>query len=95
MTPHLAQAIAEQRIADLRREAAMERLAAIATAPDAAAASGSPRRRVRRLHRLRRLLGSLGGRRYRRVELVWPDGVCSVVPARSEEPTHPLAGSRK
>ncbi len=92
MTPHLAQAIAEQRIADLRREAAMERLAAIATAPDAAAASGSPRRRVRRL---RRLLGSLGGRRYRRVELVWPDGVCSVVPARSEEPTHPLAGSRK
>jgi hypothetical protein len=86
MNPQLNQALAEQRIADMRREAAASRLAALARP---AAASSTLSRRARRLIR------SLRGRRYRQIELVWPDGVCSVVPARSDDPARPLAGSRR
>jgi hypothetical protein len=86
MNPHLIQALAEQRIADLRREAAVSRLAA--GPASVVAGSGTLARRAGRLVR------SLGGRRYRQVELVWPDGVCSVVPAQSDDRPRPLANSR-
>jgi hypothetical protein len=86
MNPQLNQALAEQRIADMRREAAASRLAALA----GRAGPGSTLSR-----RASRLIRSLSGRRYRQVELVWPDGVCSVVPARSDDPARPLAGSRR
>ncbi|MGH3300451.1 MAG: hypothetical protein ACRDOK_02010 [Streptosporangiaceae bacterium] len=90
MYPHLTQALAEQRIADLRRAATGPRLVAAMRAADSAAAHGTLPQRASRLIR------SLGGRRYRRIELVWPDGVCSVVPARSDDdPARPLANTRR
>jgi hypothetical protein len=89
MFSHLTEALAEQRIADMHREVAASRLAAVARSADGAAGSGTLLRRVGRLIR------SLGGRRYRQVELVWPDGVCSVVSAESDEQPRPFAGSRQ
>jgi hypothetical protein len=86
---HLTEAIAEQRIADARRDAAARRLAMTAKAADRPAPGGTLARRAGRLIR------SLGGRRYRQIELVWPDGVCSVVPTRSDDQTRPLANSRR
>lgn len=89
MFPHLTQALAEERIADLRHEAAASRLAAASRSATSAAGSG------RLVRRAGRLVRSLGGRRYRQVELVWPDGVCSVVPAESNDRPRPFAGSRQ
>ena len=89
MNPHLTQALAEQKIADLRRAAAAGTLAAAAAASYGPVASGSL------VQRASRLIRSLGGRRYRQIELIWPDGVCTVVPARSDDPDRPLANSRR
>jgi hypothetical protein len=89
MNPNLTQALAQQRIADMRREAAANRLAAGAGRVHGATGSGTLLRNAGRLIR------SLGGRRYRQVELVWPDGVCSVVPAQSDDRPRPFAGSRQ
>jgi hypothetical protein len=88
MNPHLTEALAQQRIADWHREAAARRLAAAAAHADGSA-SGTLARRAGRL------LRTLGRRRYRQIELVWPDGVCSVVPTRPDDPARPLAGSRR
>ncbi len=89
MMPQLTQALAAERIAQMHREAAADRLAAAAGPGHAAAAAGLLLRRAGRLVR------PLGGRRYRRIELVWPDGVCSVVPAESDDQPRPFAGSRQ
>jgi hypothetical protein len=89
VNPHLTQALAEQRIADFRRAAAASRLAASARSVHGARGRGALLRRAGRLIR------PLGGRRYRQVELVWPDGVCSVVPAQSDDQPRPFAGSRQ
>jgi hypothetical protein len=89
MNPHLTQALAEERIADMRREAAASRLAAGARPVRSGLGGGTLRRSAGRLIR------SLGRRRYRQVELVWPDGVCSVVPAQSDDQPRPFAGSRQ
>jgi hypothetical protein len=89
MNPHLTQALAEERIADIRREAAARRLAAGARPVHGGPGGGTLRRSAGRLIR------SLGRRRYRQVELVWPDGVCSVVPAQSDDQPRPFAGSRQ
>jgi hypothetical protein len=89
MFAHLTESLAEQRIADMRAEAAVRHLTAAARAARGSAANGTLAWRARRLIR------SLGGRRYREVELVWPDGVCSVVPAGSDEPARPLASNRR
>jgi hypothetical protein len=89
MNPHLSQALVEERIADMRRQAAASRLAAGAKPAHGAVGSGTLLRRAGQLIR------SLGGRRYRQVELVWPDGVCSVVPAQSDDQPRPFAGSRQ
>jgi hypothetical protein len=88
MNPHLTQALVEQRIADMRREAAVSRLAAAAGPASVVSGSGTLARRASRLVR------SFGGRRYRQVELVWPDGVCSVVPAQPDDRPRPLANTR-
>jgi hypothetical protein len=53
-----------------------------------------------RTSRKTRLSWALPGRRYRRVELRWPDGVCSVVsapepPASAGNQARRLAGSRR
>ncbi|MGB6458083.1 MAG: hypothetical protein WBH47_26725 [Streptosporangiaceae bacterium] len=89
MNPHLTQALAAQKIADLRRAAAAGTLATAASASYAPVTSGTLGQRASRLIR------SLGGRRYRQIELVWPDGVCTVVPAQSDDPHRPLANSRR
>ena len=89
MNPHLTEALAEERIADMRRQAAAHRLAAGAGPARTARGSSALRRSAGRLIR------SFGGRRYRQVELVWPDGVCSVVPAQSDDQPRPFAGSRQ
>lgn len=89
MFPQLTQALAEERIADFRRAAAASRLAAAARPVHAEPGSRALLRRAGRLIR------SLGGRRYPQVELVWPDGVCSVVPAQSDDQPRPFAGSRQ
>jgi hypothetical protein len=95
MIPHLIQALAEERIADMRREAAASRLAEATRLADGAAGRGTLLRRAGRLIRSHSVIRSLGGRRYRQVELVWPDGVCSVVPAESDDQPRPFAGSRQ
>jgi hypothetical protein len=89
MNPHLTQALAQQRIADMRREAAASRLAAGAGLVQGTRGSGALLRGAGRLIRWH------SGRRYRQVELVWPDGVCSVVPAQSDDQPRPFAGSRQ
>jgi len=89
MNPHLTEALAQQRIADLHREAAARSFAAAAARADGSVAYDSLARRATRL------LRTLGRRRYRQIELVWPDGVCSVVPTRPDDPARPLAGSRR
>jgi IS5 family transposase len=89
MNPYLTEALAEQRIADWRREAAASRRAAAAREVGGPAAIGTL------AHRAGRLIRLLAGRRYRQIELVWPDGVCSVVPARSDDPARPMAASRR
>jgi hypothetical protein len=89
MNPHLTEALAQQRIADFHRAAAARRLATVAVQAGGSTQAGPLTRRAVRL------LRSLGGRRYRQIELVWPDGVCSVVPSRSDDPARPLANSRR
>jgi hypothetical protein len=89
MNPTLTQALAEQRIIDMQSSAAAHRLAAAARAAHGTKAAGAPGRRASRLIR------SLGRRRYRQIELIWPDGVCSVVPAQSDDATRPLANSQR
>jgi hypothetical protein len=89
MNPHLSQALAQQQIADMHRAAAARRLAAGAGPAHSATGSGTLLRSAGRLMR------SLGPRRYRQVELVWPDGVCSVVPAQADDQPRPFAGSRQ
>ncbi len=84
MNPHLTQAVAEQRIRDLHAESAARRLAA---GPGAKA-------RGTWVRGAGRLIRSLGRRRYRQVELIWPDGVCSVVPVQSDDRPRPLANTR-
>lgn len=86
MHPYMAEAIARQQVADWHSAAAQSWLARDA------ADGRAPRRR--------RLTWPLFGRRYRRVELVWPDGVCSVVsaprPAASaDHHVRGLTGSRR
>lgn len=86
MNPHFTAAIAEQRIADLRSAAEASRRARAAA--DARSARKS------------RLSWLLASRRYREVELVWPDGVCTVVSApRASAPAgdqdQHLSGARR
>jgi hypothetical protein len=88
MNPSLTQALAEQRIMDQRASAAAHRLAAAARAEHRATAGVQGRRASR-------LIRSLGRRRYRQVELIWPDGVCSVVPAHPDDATRPMANSKR
>jgi hypothetical protein len=95
MIPHLIQALAEERIADMRREAAASRLAEATRLADGAAGRGTLLRRASRLIRSHSVIRWHSGRRYRQVELVWPDGVCSVVPAESDDQPRPFAGSRQ
>jgi hypothetical protein len=95
MNPHLSQALAQQLIADMHREAAARRLAAGVGPAHSATGSGTPLRSAGRLMRSRSVIRWHRGRRYRQVELVWPDGVCSVVPAQSDDQPRPFAGSRQ
>lgn len=86
MNPYVTPAVAQAIIAD--------RLASAEAYRQAKAA------RVGRTSRKTRLSWPLPGRRYRRVELRWPDGVCSVVsapepPASAGNQTRGLAGSRR
>lgn len=87
MHPYITAAIAEQRIADMRSAAAARRRV------KAAQAAGTRQRRSR---------GGwpLAGRRYRQVELRWPDGVCTVVPAQeapapAQQQHQRLTGTRR
>jgi hypothetical protein len=89
MYPHLTEALAQQRIADMRREAAARGLAAAASEAGRLPVAGTLARRAARL------LASRSRRRYRQIELTWPDGVCSVVPARSDDRQAPMADSRQ
>jgi hypothetical protein len=95
MNPHLTEALAEERIADMRREAAASRRAADARSGHSGPGGGTLRRSAGRLIRWHSVIRWHGGRRYRQVELVWPDGVCSVVPAESDDQPRPFAGSRQ
>jgi len=92
--PYITKALADQRA---------EELAAAAAAASHRRAAAAPGRGAARLRfraewssRLSRLFGR---RRYRKVELVWPDGVCSVVAApprpAAKDPAGPLADSRR
>jgi len=88
MHPYIMAAVAREHIADMHRTAAAYQLAR-----DAAAGHARPPRR-------RRMSWLVPGRRGHRVELVWPDGVSSVVelprpsgPARREG--RGLAGMRR
>jgi hypothetical protein len=90
--PYIAKALAEQRAGELAAAAASHRLAAAAAGRGASWLTFQ----AERSSRLSRLFSR---RRYHQVELVWPDGVCSVVAApprpASEDPAGPLAGSRR
>jgi hypothetical protein len=90
MYSHLTEALAQQRVTDLRRAAAAQ--AQARSAAGAAEGLATGRTLARRAGRLIRPLRS---RRYREIELVWPDGVCSVVPARSDDRPQPMANSRR
>jgi hypothetical protein len=85
MHPYISEAIARQQIADWQ--------SAAATSAWAGTTDGlRPRRR--------RLNWPLFGRRYRRVELVWPDGVSSVVAvadprAAGDDRARGLTGTRR
>jgi len=84
MHPYMLEGVARERIADMLRVAAGPRLVREAAAGEIRA----PRKRW------------IGGRRQHRVELVWPDGVSSVVELRrsSESARHEgrgLADSRR
>ena len=85
MNPYVTPMVAETIVAD--------RLAAAEAYRRAKAA------RAGRTSRRTRLNWALPGRRYRRVELMWPDGVCSVVSAPEPESAgnqaRGLAGSRR
>ena len=79
MHPYMLEGVAREKIADMHRVAAAHQLARDAATDDARA----PRRRL--------MSWLTSGRRQHRVELVWPDGVSSVVelprqstPARHE-----------
>lgn len=89
MYSHLTEALAQQRIADLRRAAALR----VPLGPGARKAGGRAAGRTL-ARRAGRLIRSPRGRRYRDIELVWPDGVCSVVPSRPEDRPRPMANSR-
>ncbi len=89
MNPYLTRALAEQRMADMRAAGAAHRLAAAARASHGAKADGTLARGGGRR------IPSLSRRRYRQVELLWPDGVSSVVPAESDHAVSPLASSRR
>jgi hypothetical protein len=89
MYSHLTEALAQQRIADLRRAAARR----VPPDPGASAAGGLATGRTL-ARRAARLIRSPRGRRYRDIELVWPDGVCSVVSARPDDRPRPMANSR-
>lgn len=89
MNHHLTLALANQRVAEIRAAAAQAQRARIA-----AADGHGPAARRSRLSRL------LARRRYRRVELVWPDGVCSVVSvprpsASADDSARGMAGTRR
>ncbi len=75
MHPYITARIAEQRVADMRA-AADARRQLKAAQPDGAGL------------RARRRSWQLPRRHSRRLELTWPDGVCSVVPA-DRAPTRP------
>ena len=86
MHPDILSALAEQRAAELRTAAAEARLARAA------------RRAAVRRHGTAGWLAS--GRRSGRIELIWPDGVRSVVSLRQasesdDKPRRRLAGSRR
>jgi len=86
MNPYVTPQVAETVIAD--------RLAAAEAYRRAKAA------RVGRTSRKTRTSWPLHGRRYRRVELMWPDGVCSVVSTQESSASagnqvRGLAGSRR
>jgi hypothetical protein len=85
VTPSLAQAIIADRLASAE---AYRRAKAARDGRDG------------RTSRKTRLRWALPGRRYRRVELRWPDGVCSVVsapepPASAGNRARGLAGTRR
>jgi hypothetical protein len=86
--PYITKALADQRTRELVAAAEAHRLAA-------AAESGTGQRRVR-AGWLSRIAWLGARRRYREIELFWPDGVCSVVSAaESPDPAGPLASSRR
>jgi hypothetical protein len=82
---YVLKAIADQRAAEMRLAAAEHRRAVEAS-------GGASHSRVRGGGRLSRLLR---GRRSRQIELIWPDGVCSVVPESPADHARPMAGSRR
>lgn len=86
MNPYVTPSLAQTIINDRLASAEAYRLAK-------AARAGRPSRKTR-------LGWPLFGRRYRRVELRWPDGVCSVVsapepPASAGNQARGLAGTRR
>jgi hypothetical protein len=85
MHPYILEAVARERIADMHAAAAKYRLKKEAAAARAA--------------RGRRASWSIAGWRHHRVELVWPDGVASVVEVpRQSAPANEdrgLAGTRR
>jgi hypothetical protein len=84
MHPYILEAVARERIADMHRAAAKHSLAR-----EAAAARAARRRQTSR---------PVSGWRHHTVELVWPDGVSSVVELPSvpaEGQGRGLAGSRR
>jgi hypothetical protein len=88
MHPYILEAVAKERIADMHAVAAAHRLAR-----EAAAGRG----RAARKHRA---ISAMASRRHRKVELVWPDGVTTVVELSQQSSLadgerHGLAGSRR
>ena len=86
MNPYVTPSVAQAVIADRLAAAEAYRLARAA--------------RAGRTSRKTRLSWPLPGRRHHRVELMWPDGVCSVVsapepPASQRSQARGLAGSRR
>ena len=93
MHPYITKALADQRAEELIAAAEAHRQAAAATRT-------SDSRRGARPGWLSRVTRLAGRRNYRKIELYWPDGVCSVVSApppatTSQDQADPLTSSRR